>query len=84
MASSSIGSSSSRTELIKAPKNFDHIDRHYFATGFLLSSLYDGYSTDDIMRYCGMIDDVTSDRVRFIFYSDDIKDLKGVRRTALW
>lgn len=63
-------------ELIRDPKSYNYIGRHYFATGFLLATNVSEYTLEAIMYQWAQIDFVTSNRIRFLFFIDNEVELR--------
>jgi hypothetical protein len=64
-------------EFLREPKNYDFIQKRYFLTGTLLATRFDENAIKTLSQKCWHIDDVTGDRIRFLFFVSNEIDLPG-------
>ena len=58
-------------ELLRNPKAYNYIGRHYYATGFILASNFHELALRLLLERWQQIDAVTADRIRFLFFIDN-------------
>lgn len=59
------------------PRNYDFIQQHYFLTGILFATRFDENAIRTLCEKCWQIDDVTGERIRFLFCIEDKSDAQG-------
>jgi hypothetical protein len=64
-------------ELISEPRAYEYIAQRYFCTGFLLASRLNESALQTILHGWQQIDEVTSNRIRFLFFIENETTLIG-------
>lgn len=68
-------------ELLNEPKTYEYVAQRFFCTGFILATRVNEHALEAIMRSWREIDEITSDRLRFLFFIENETTLTGYPNT---